>query len=146
MAIYRPPRSPWRARILVALAGLVTGGILVLLFLPEGEPTPEERAATARTELIGAEGILEIVAIEYSESVRDGEVVAEAEYEGAVSALARSRDRYEAVRSELTPDVAAEIDELYDKVESLLEQRVPITELTKALDSLGRLLTEGDPE
>ncbi|HYI45110.1 MAG TPA: hypothetical protein VE174_06555 [Actinomycetota bacterium] len=141
MAIYRPPRSPWRARILVALAGLVIGGILVLLFLPEGEPSPEERAATVRTELVAAEGALEIVAIEYAESVEDGEVVAEAEYEGALSALARSRARYSAVKDEIEADVAG-IDTQYESVEALMDERAPDDRLTEALDRLSQMLTE----
>src|SRR5687768_13882348 len=100
MAIYRPPRSPWRARLLVGAAGFAIGAAIVIALLPEGEPSAADRAAAARSELIAAEGGLEIVQIEYAESVEDGEVVAEAEYEGALSALRRSRERYDDARPE----------------------------------------------
>src|SRR5687767_9345734 len=113
MAIYRPPRSPWRARLLVVGAGLLIGGLIVWAVLPEGEPSPAERAAQVRSELIAAEGALEIVAIEYAESVRNGKIVAQAEYDGAKAALARSRARYESVRADLLPDDAAEIESAY---------------------------------
>ena len=145
MAIYRPPRSPWRARILMAGAGLLIGGLIVWLLAPEGEPPPAERAARARSELVAAEAALEIVAIEYSESVQDGEVVAQAEYEGALAALDRSRSRYESVRDMVAEagGPTTEIDASYDQVASLMERRVPNERLVQALDDLGALLTEG---
>ena len=144
MAIYRPPRSRWRGRLWAIAGGLVVGGLLLWAFGPEGTPSPAERASAARAELIAAEGVLEIVAIEYAESVEDGEVVAEAEYEGARSALARSRARYEAARADLAAAGGSteEIDAAYDRVTSLMDQRVPNTRLSSALEKLTALLTE----
>ena len=142
MAIYRPPRSPWRARLLVAAAGFVIGAVIVFALLPDPEPSSAERAAAARTELIAAEGTLEIVQIEYAESVKGGEVVAEVEYEGALAALERSRERYEAARSQLTPAVAEEIDSAFDRVQDLVEQPAPAAELGDALEELSQLLEE----
>lgn len=143
MAIYRPPRSPWRARVLVAAAGFLIGGLIVWALLPEGEPSPAERTASVRSELIAAEGALEIVAIEYAESVRDGAIVAQAEYDGAKAALARSRARYEAVRADLLPEDSAEIESAYARLGRLMEQRVPNDELGAEIEELSRLLTQG---
>ncbi len=144
MAIYRPPRSPWRGRIIVAVLGLLIGGVVVWAMQPESEPTPEEEAAALRSGLIAAGGGLEIVAIEYAESVEDGVIVAEPEYEGALAALASSRSRYDAVRADLAAAGGAveEIDASYTQIEKLMQRQVAEERGGSAVDALRDLLEE----
>lgn len=129
---------------MVVIAGLLIGGVAVLLLLPEGEESAEERAARLRSELIAAEGALEIVAIEYAESVDGGAVIAEAEYDGAVDALGNSRTRYEEVRAELAArgGPVDAIDAGYERLSRLIERTAPEDRVAAVAEELGRLLQE----
>lgn len=121
--------------------GLVTG-----LALGADDADPTEAAHAIRAELIAAAGSLEVVAIEYEESVADGEIVAEAEYEGALGALASSRERYDLVRPALVsllPAHVEPIDALYDDVERSMSARADATEVADTIEQLIALL-EGE--
>src|SRR5687768_16798940 len=97
MAIYRPPKRRWTVAVATGLIGLLLG-LLLGWGLLRPEPDPADVLGDLRATLISAAGTLEVVAIEYAESVEDGEVVAEPEYRGARDALASSRQTYEEVR------------------------------------------------
>ncbi len=140
MAIYRPPRRRFSLRWVLVGVGVVAAIVLFLL-ARDGGPTAAERRATLRVALVEAEGLLEIVEIEYSEAVENGRVVARSEYEGAVDALARSESRYRIGRSLIAPEMADDIDALYAEAGDLVVDRVPETTLANHLKELGRALT-----
>jgi hypothetical protein len=119
------------------VAGLITG-----LALASSDTTPQEAGQEIRTALVSAAGSLEVAAIEYDESVSDGEITKEAEYEGALGALDSSRSRYDDVRPilvSLFPSQVEPIDELYGKIERLMRSRsdpVQVGMLLKELESV----------
>lgn len=145
MAIYRPPKPRWRLALLCALAGLAVGLVLGLV-LAADDQDPTDAAHAIRAELVAAAGSLEVAAIEYEESVVDGDVVAEAEYEGAVGALASSRERFDEVRPALVSLLPAHvdpIDALYEEIEQSMTARVDAAEVTDSIEQLIALL-EGE--
>jgi hypothetical protein len=144
MAIYRPPRRRWTVGVTTGLIGLLLG-LLIGWGLLRPEPDPAEVVGTIRSGLVSAAGTLEVVGIEYAESVEDGKVVAEPEYEGARSALASSRERYLEARPGVTaisPDTASSIDRAYDDLERSIERRAPEEEVTELTESLAAMLTQ----
>jgi hypothetical protein len=143
MAIYRPPKPRWPAAILAAIVGLLIGVFIGWIAFGRAEPDPEEALERVRVALTDAATTLEIVAIEYAESVEGSEVVNEAEYEGALDALARSRARYQEFRSALTMvDQASteQVDEGYDELGRLMEEPAGPAEVTATSEELASLL------
>ena len=144
MAIYRPPKARWP----LAVAAFVVGGLIGLLggFLLRSDPAPEEVAAEVETELAAAAGSLEVVAIEYEESVVDGAVAKDAEYRGARAALDSSRARYDEVAGAveaLAPDRAAAIAAAYEDADAQMHDLVAADELMATLTELEELLRGG---
>lgn len=143
MAIYRPQRRRWTLAGATGLAGLLLG-VLLGWGLLRPAPDPVAAIEELRTALVQAAGSLEIVEIEYSESVEGGEIVARPEYEGARDALASSRDRYAEVRDAveaISPDLAAEIDRGYAELERLVGQPAPPEDVSALTEELRGALT-----
>ena len=142
MAIYRPPKPRWPFATGMALVGLAVGLILgALLF--RSDPDTTESVSLIRTKLLSAAGSLDVAAVEYAESVEDGEVVSEPEYQGALGAVRSSRAGFDEVLSGLevlAPDRAAPIEDLYGEVDALMEARAPDAEVEEALGRLEDLL------
>jgi hypothetical protein len=120
------------------LVGLITG-----LALGSSDPDPEEAGREIKAALVSAAGSLEVAAIEYEESVADGEVTRETEYEGALGALDSSRARYDDVRPVLVslfPSQVEPIDDLYGEIEQLMRSRSDPTEVNAAIQELESIL------
>ena len=142
MAIYRPPKPRWRASVAAGVAGILVGVIAGIL-VSRSDPDPLEAARLAQAELDRAASSLEVVAIEYDESVDAGEVVSDAEYRGTQDALESSRNRFNDVRPALevlAPDRANSIDDAYAAVERNIEARADPAEVSDQIESLRRLL------
>ncbi|MFN2488779.1 MAG: hypothetical protein ABR529_03370 [Actinomycetota bacterium] len=147
MAIYRPQRRRWPALALAAGLGLLLGVALGLAVAGSDDPDVSAAAAEARTRLTEAAGLLEVAEVEYQESVADGEVTQEAEYEGALRALERSRSRYLQARPgliALAPQVADDLDARYGDLALNMEERAPEQGVSEAAAELIELL-RGDP-
>ena len=87
--------------------------------------------------------MLEVVEIEYEESVEEGRVISDPEYAGARDALARSRSSYEEVRAAVAAFDPARTDSLdgaYDELDSMVRQRADPSEVAAAVDELTELL------
>jgi hypothetical protein len=130
----------------VAVAAGVVGFLLGLLvgWGLGPDPDPAEVLGEVEAALWGAEGSLEVVEVEYGESVTDGEVVATPEYEGARAALASSRNRYLEVRqavASVAPNNAAEIDRAYDELKRLVDERAPTEQVASLVTDLAGMLT-----
>ena len=142
MAIYRPPKPRWPLAIGVGLVCLVIGfGTGVVL--GNRDPDPTEVAADLRAELVAAAGSLEVAEIEYTESVSDGAITRQAEYEGAIGAIESSEARYREVAAaveSLAPSRSEEIDTLYDECSSAMRERGDAADVTDCLNELGDLL------
>jgi hypothetical protein len=124
------------------VGGVVVGLITGLAF-GSSDPDPREAGREIKAALVSAAGSLEVAAIEYEESVSDGEIVREAEYDGAVSALDSSRARYDEVRpvlAALFPSQVTPIDELYGEIEQLMRARSDPARVTAVLQQLESVL------
>ena len=145
MAIYRPPRPRWRAAAVGIAAGLLVGGLIGYALGNPNEPDLDAAIGAIEASLVRAAGSLEVVVIEYNEAVEDGEVVAEAEYQGSLDALASSRASYEDVASGLTalaPDRARAIEVFYDELEAAMAATEDSGEIELLVGQLDRLLKE----
>lgn len=142
MAIYRPPKPRWPLAVAFGVTGLVVG-LLTGLALGGSDPDPREAGQEIKAALVSAAGSLEVAGIEYEESVSDGEVTKEAEYEGALSALDSSRARYDEVRPVLVslfPSQVEPIDDLYGEIERLMRSRSDPAQVKAALEELESVL------
>lgn len=145
MAIYRPPKPRWRLALASGLGGLVIG-LIAGLIIGDEDLDPTAMAHEIRATLAGAAGSLEVAGIEYEESVADGEVVRDAEYDGALGAFESSRDRFEEVRAALVslfPDQVEPIDELYEEISRAMRARADAAHVSAAIDTLIALLEGG---
>lgn len=142
MAIYRRPKPRWPALLGALVLGLVVG-FGVGLTLGRQEPDPADAVQEVKSSLSRAASTLEIVEIEYEESVEDGRVVSDAEYSGAQDALARSRSSYEEVQGALAAldsQRTMAIDSAYDDLESMVAERAEASEVEAAVDELAEML------
>jgi hypothetical protein len=125
---------------------VIIGVALATVFA--NEPDARDLVEEMRASLAGAGGVLEVVEVEYEESVEDGEVVAEPEYRGARAALDRSRERYDEGAETLaafSPAAAREIEESYERIDDLMADvespeaiAAEIRSLTELLESVAR--------
>ncbi len=143
MAIYRPQRPRWRLALLTGAVGLFVG-VLVGWGLLRPEPDPGEVLGDVRRTLASAAATLEVVEVEYAESVRNGRIVASPEYQGARDALASSRARYlearEAVAA-VAPNAASAIDASYGQLQRLIERRTAVENVSRVAGDLRQMLT-----
>jgi hypothetical protein len=128
--------------------GLVTLliGLLIGLAIGGGDPDPAAVAEDLRADLVAAAGSLEVAEIEYAESVSDGEITRQAEYEGALGAIESSETRYQEVApaiESLVPSRADEISALYAECSSAMDERTDPDQVTACLNDLRDLL-EGE--
>lgn len=143
MAIYRPQRRRWTVAAGAAAAGLLVG-LLVGWGLLRPGPDPVGAIEEVRSALLQAAGTLEVVEIEYAESVEDGSVIASPEYEGARDALASSREQYDEVGeavAAISPDAASAIDDAYAELERAVSDLAPPEEVSARVEELREMLT-----
>jgi hypothetical protein len=141
VAIYRPSKPRWPALVGVGVIGSLLGLAAGFLLRPDLDPVAVAR--DLGQELAGAAGLLEVVQVEYEESVSGTRVTSPREYRAARAALERSRDRFGEVRSALAAlsgPAAGAIDAGYDRAEALLAQPAPPSRLNEALERLASLL------
>lgn len=145
MAIYRPPKARWPLAIAAALTGLLAG-LLMGLFIGRDEFDPAESGREIKTRLSSAAGSLEVAAVEYGESVAAGEVTKQAEFAGALAAVASSREKFSEVRPALEIVFTRQIDtieDLYDDAERSMRSQAEPQAVTSLLLRLEGLL-KGD--
>jgi hypothetical protein len=141
VAIYRPSKPRWPALWGAAALGLLLG--LGVGFLLRPDPDPVAVARDLRGNLAGAAGLLEVVQVEYEESVSGTRVVSPREYRAAQAALARSRNRFGETRpavEALSRSAVFAIDAYYDRARELMEKPAPPSRVRDALDRLSTLL------
>lgn len=142
MAIYRPPKARWPLATATAIGGALIGLLAGLAFGSE-EFDAAESARRIRSILTTAAASVEVADVEYRESVDDGEVVAEAEFEGALAAVASSRSRFAQARPALDvlfPAHVEPIESLYDEIEQSMEAHADETNVTSLLQRLQAML------
>lgn len=142
MAIYRPPKPRWPLATAMGVVGILTGALIG--FVVGGQdPDPVEAAEKTRSTLASAAGTLEVVAIEYEESVDDGLVVREAEYRGALDALESSRQRFEEslpAIEVLAPDRGDELAARYEELEQLMSEKADPQRVESIAEDLAEML------
>ena len=142
MAIYRPPKPRWPLALGTAVLGVLVGGLAGYL-VGDKPPDSSDSVRAIKTALISASGSLEVAAVEYRESVVDGQVERPQEYEGALAAVRSSRSKFEDVRGALASlfeDRVEPIDELYATVVSRMEEHADAGEVGELLDELQAVL------
>ncbi len=143
MAIYKPPTPRYRVALVAGVVGLAIG-LGAGLLIPSGGSDPVEVLRVVKQDLAGAASVLEVLQVEYRESVHDGDVVSEAEYRGSLDALARSRARFAEVRSTveaINPDVATRAERAYADLEDLMREHADADDVSDAASELADLLT-----
>jgi hypothetical protein len=143
MAIYRPPKPRWPAVLVAAVTGLLIGIVIGWLAFGRAEPDPQESLDRMRVAFNDAATTLEIVAIEYSESVDGPEVVNRSEYEGAVQALARSRTKYQEFRAAIAmvdQQSTQRIDSAYEELDRLVGEPASPEVVETKINELAALL------
>jgi hypothetical protein len=137
MSLYREPGRRRAAPIVTAaVAFALLGGLAGFLIGSSGdeETSLEDALAQAQDDVRPALSELELVAIEYSEAVRDGRVVAETEYQASIDHVARSREVFEGVSEELRPVSPEEVTSTERHLEELgvaVERRAPTPQVTR---------------
>lgn len=142
MAIYRPPKPRWPLALGVGLACFLIG-MGIGIAIGNREPAPAEVAANLQADLVSAAGSLEVAEIEYTESVSDGEITRQAEYDGALGAIDSSRAIYEEVApalDALAPTRSQDIAGLYEECSDAMRARADTDEVTTCLTELSDLL------
>ena len=137
----RSQRSRWAVGVPAGLAGLLMGLLLGYALRPA--PEPARAIEETRTTLLGAAATLEIVGVEYAESVEDGRIVARSEHDAALAALASSRERYgEAaeVVAVVSPVSARAIEDGYEGLERMIRDLGDEDDVRAAAESLGDTL------
>jgi hypothetical protein len=142
MAIYRPPKPRWPLAIATGAVGIFIG-VLIGLVVGGNDADPVEAAEEARSALVSAAGTLEVVAIEYEESVDGGTVVKEAEYRGALDALESSRRRFEGslpAIEVLAPNRGDELAAGYEELERLMSEKAEPQQVETTAEDLAEML------
>ena len=127
MSLYREAGGGGPGRLLVAgVVGLVIGVSAGLLLASGGddEPSVEDAVAAVQDGVSPAVSELELVSIEYREAVRNGEVVADTEYEAALSHVERAQQSLaDSDADVLAPAEAAEAEACLEGLLGELESR-----------------------
>jgi hypothetical protein len=142
VAIYRPPKPRWPLAVGVGLVCTLIG-FGIGLAVGGRDPSPVALAEDLHSDLVAAAGSLEVAEIEYSESVSNGAVTRQAEYDGALAAIESSESRYQEVEpalQSLDPSRADEISGLYDECSSAMQETAEPTDVTECLKVLRDLL------
>jgi hypothetical protein len=142
MAIYRPPKPRWSLATATGVVGILIG-TLIGLVVGGKDPDPVEAVEETRSALVSAAGTLEVVAIEYEESVDGGTVVKEAEYRGALDALESSRQRFEdslPAIEVLAPERGDELEARYEELEQLMNEKAEPQKVEAIAEDLAEML------
>lgn len=139
MSLYR---EAGRRRTLPLLAGAVAiallAGLIGFLIGDGGneEPSLADAVQSVREDTRPAISELELVTIEYGEAVRDGQVVAETEYQAARDHVDRAAESLASVSGDLEllgPDGVAEARAAMSELGTLVEQRAAAAEVDAAV-------------
>jgi hypothetical protein len=142
VAIYRPPRRKWRGAAAIGLVALIAGLSAGWFLGSRGSDLDAAADEIGRT-MLAAAGGLEVLSVEYRQSVSGGRVVAPTEFGGARGALVESRSTYDEVAGPLgrvDPSLADAIDSAYDRVRELVDRRAEPNEVDAAAAELEALL------
>ena len=140
MSLYREVgrgRAPTLVAVCVValVAGLVAGFLAGRASAPD--PSVADALEQVQREARPVADSLDLVPIEYAQAVRDGEVVAETEYEAAEAAVERARDGFAGVHEDLAalaPDEARRAGDSLEELAALVERRAPAREVERAAD------------
>jgi hypothetical protein len=144
MSLYRQPgRFATRTIAMAAGAALVAG--LVLGFAlgrsTAPDPTLAEKVAGLRTALAPARQGVELVATEYPQAVRGGQVVAKTEYAAAKADVQRARDAVDAHAADLRAiGRAAALQRALAELAAAVDRRADAAEVRRLGDAANAAL------
>jgi hypothetical protein len=120
-------------------------GLAVGIFVVGSRPPDLPAAASIIADgLRGSAQLLEVTQIEYEEAIKPG--ASEAEFDGSLENLDRARGRYEAISAalnEIDAPRVARINQGFDGLRGLMEERTEIAEVAAAITALRSELRPG---
>lgn len=131
MAVYTPGRKTYRWA--APAAALLVLGVIVLASLwlvRASRPGPEARVADAADQMSSQLDVLRL-SLYTTETVRNGQVVGQQEYDAALEALSQVRSEWEGVRTLVEPRQAEAIGRGLDQLQSLVEGKRPASEVNQ---------------
>jgi hypothetical protein len=142
MAIYSAKRSRWPLLLGVAIAGVLVGLIAGALLFGNEPVDLHAAAAQIAGEISDSAGLLEVVEIEYTEAAQNN--FSGTELQAALDNLARSRERFDAVRDallEIDAPRVARITASFGALEGLLNAHADGATVHSAIVDLRNSLT-----
>lgn len=141
MSLYRQvKRRNWRITAALALICLALGfvvGFLIGKKSGEGQQSLSEAVAQLQQDLAPVLDGLELVTIEYPQSVKDGRIIAATEYKATQENINRTLDQYGKLHPELaaiSPSEAASAQSALKDVERLVQDRAPASKVDAAAE------------
>ena len=125
------------------IAGLAIGLLIGLAAGGGDGESAEDSLRDMRSSLDDAANLLDIMKVEYAESVRGGQVVSEPEYRGARSALERSQAQYREAREALVlanPPAVELLDAGYRDLNRLMTARAAPARVATAATAVERYM------
>ena len=137
MSVYRDPANRRGRRLLIGavIVALLIGALAGFLIAraTEDEPTLADQVAEVQADLAPAIQALELVPGHYEQGVKDGEVVEEAQYEGARSQAQSASD----IVDELEPDLEIIAPVALASAQTSLERLIAAIEQKASLGDVG---------
>ena len=142
MAIYSAKRSRWPLMLGIAAAGVVVGLVAGALLFGNKPLDVPAAAHHIGDEMAASAGLLEVVEIEYTEAA--GNDFSGTELQAALDNLARSRERFDAVREALREIDAPRVARIlgsFGALEGLLNAHTDLPTVHSAIVDLTNSLT-----
>lgn len=149
MSLYREAGGTGRGALVAGVVALVIGlGVgYAIGHATTGEPTLEQSLTTLRSDLSPISNGLELLAVEYPQGVRNGQVIAQTEYEGSVASVERIQSTAAAYADELQaldPEGAGQLSDTLSELQRAVSSKAPPQEVdrlrTRAATELEQLL------
>lgn len=139
MSLYRQPGRFGTRTIVLAVAGAILAGLVLGFALGRGtaaDPTLADKVAALRSGLGTAREGVELVATEYPQAVRGGQVVAKTEYGAAQSDVQRARDTVATHAADLRAvGRLAEVQQALARLTAAVDRRADPAEVRRLADA-----------
>lgn len=133
--IYGEKKGGRRKKLVIFMVGLAVGAVFLSAYY-KTKPEPEEVVVRHSDDILGA---LEILSIEYSEALENGNVIRESEYEGAKLILGRVIELFEKMKPyaiRIHPELAEDIERDLGKLSFMINETSPIEDVDPLIEKI----------